>query len=122
MAAAFLRHAHTLARSQHSPVSASKAAVSVDAGTTSHKVAILDSGSTHHLWPSYKAFISYDRVYNHYITLANDRKIRISGKGYIAIEMGRKKMIIRDVYHVPYLRPPPLQPPRPPPHPGMWIP
>ena len=100
MAAAFLCHAQTLAQSQHSPVSASKAAVSAAAGATSCKVAILDSGATHYLWPSYKAFISYNRVYNQYATLADNRKFCIAGKVAIAIEMGRKKMIIHDVYHV----------------------
>ena len=40
MAAAFLQHAQTLARAEHSPISASKAAVSAAAGATSRKVAI----------------------------------------------------------------------------------
>ena len=67
-------------------------------------MAILDSGATHHLRPSYKAFISYNSVYNQYVTLADDSKICIAGKVAIAIEMGRKKMIICDVYHVLDLR------------------
>ena len=65
----------------------------------------MESGATHHLWTSYKAFISYNRVYNQYVTLADDSKILISGKGAIAIEMGRKKMIIRNVYRILDLRP-----------------
>ena len=58
MAATFLQHAQTLASAQHSPVFASKAAVSAAVGATSSKVAILDSGAIHHIWPYYKAFIS----------------------------------------------------------------
>ena len=58
MAAALLQHTQTLVREQHSPISASETAVSVAADSTSIKVAILDSGTTHHLWPYYKAFIS----------------------------------------------------------------
>ena len=105
MAAAFLQQAHTLEREQLSPVSAREAAVSAAAASTPHKVAILESGATHHLWPSYKAFISYNRVYNQYVTLTDDNKILISGKGAITIEMGRKKMIIRNVYRILDLRP-----------------
>ena len=106
MAAALIQHTHTLSRTQHSPVSYSEAAVSAAAGATSIKMAILDCGATHHLWPYYKAFISYNHVYNQYVTLSENSKIIISGKGTIAIEIGGKKMIIRDVYHVPDLRPP----------------
>ena len=67
-------------------------------------VAILDSGATHRLWHSHKVFISYKKVYNQYVTLADNTRIPISGKGVIAIKMGSKKVIIRDVYHVPALR------------------
>ena len=55
MEAAFLQHAKTLAREQHSPISASEATVSAAAGATSSKVAILNSRATHHLWSYYKA-------------------------------------------------------------------
>ena len=58
MAAALIQHAQTLAQAQQSPVSASEAVVSAAAGATSRKVDILDSGATHHIWLSYKAFIS----------------------------------------------------------------
>ena len=71
---------------------------------TPSKVDILDSGATHNLWLYYKGFISYQHVYNHYVTIADDRKICIPGKGTIAIEMVGKKTIIRDVYHVPNIR------------------
>ena len=64
MASALLQHAQTLARERHSPISASESAVSAAAGATYSKVDILDSGSTHHLWTYYKAFIAYHRVYN----------------------------------------------------------
>ena len=43
-------------------------------------------------------------MYNQYVTLGDNTKIPISGKGVIAIDMGGKKIIIRDVYHVPALR------------------
>ena len=67
-------------------------------------VAILNSGATHHLWHSHEAFVFYKKVYNQYVTLADNTKIPISGKGVIAIEMGSKKVIMRNVYHVPALR------------------
>ena len=68
------------------------------------EVAILDSGATHHLWHSHEAFISYNCVYNQYVNLTNNSKTPIAGKGVIAINMGGKNVIIRDVYHVPALR------------------
>ena len=78
--------------------------VSAAAGSATSDVAILDSGATHHLWPTYRAFISYSRVYGQHVTLADNSEIRIAGRGTIAIVMGGKKLIIRDVYHVPDLR------------------
>ena len=83
-------------------VSASHA--SAAAGHASSDVAILDSGATHHLWPTYKAFISYSRVHGQHVTLADNSVIRIAGRGAITIMMGGKKLVIRDVYHVPGLR------------------
>ena len=60
----------------------------------------MDSGATNHLWPYYTSLISYNRVYNQYVTPADNSKICIAGKGTINIEMGGKKMIICNVYHV----------------------
>ena len=42
-------------------------------------------------------------MHNQYVTLTDSTKIPILGKGVIAIKMGGKKVIIRDVYHVPAL-------------------
>ena len=67
-------------------------------------IAIIDSGTTHTLWPSHSAFISCRHVSNQYVTLADDSKIPILGKGAIAIKMGGKNLLIRDAYHVPGLR------------------
>ena len=78
--------------------------VSAAAGSPISDVAILDSGATHHLWPTYRAFIGYKRVYGQHATLANNSKIRIADRGTIVIVMRGKKLIIRDVYHVPDLR------------------
>ena len=80
------------------------AAIFAAAGAASKGVAILDSGATHHLWPSYDAFILYHCVHNQYVTLADNSNIPIAGKGVIAIKMGGKKIINNDVYHVPALR------------------
>ena len=78
--------------------------VAAAAGLVSDEVAILDSGATQHLWPFYQAFINYCRVHNQHITLANNSKVSITGKCTIAVEMGGKKVVIRDVWHVPDLR------------------
>ena len=74
--------------------------VAAAAGSVSNEVAILDSGATHHLWTFYQAFINYHRVHNQHVTYANNSKVRIAGKGTITVEMGGKKVVIRDVYHV----------------------
>ena len=68
------------------------------------EVAILDSEATHHLWHSHEAFVSYNRVYNQYITLTDNSKTPIAENGVIALNMGSKNVIIRDVYHVAALR------------------
>ena len=66
-------------------------------------VAILDSGATHHLWPFYDAFVSYTRVDGQFVTLVDDTRIPIKGRGTVAVELGGKKVVIRDVYHMPAL-------------------
>ena len=89
-------------------ISARLAAIFAAAGATDTEVAILDSGATHHLWHSHEAFISYHRVYNQYVPLADNSKTPIARKGVIAINVGGKNVIICDVYHVPALRLPPF--------------
>jgi SAM-dependent methyltransferase len=70
------------------------------------KVAIADSGATHHLWPDYSAFVSYKRVSNKFVSLADKSTAPIRGIGDIAVSLGGKKVLIRDVYHVPSLKAP----------------
>ena len=78
--------------------------VSAAAGSPTSDVATLDNGATHHLWPTYRSFIGCKHVYGQHVTLADNSKIRIAGRGTIAIVMEGKKLIIRDVYRVPVLR------------------
>ena len=85
-------------------ISARPADIFAAAADTDTQVAILDSGATHHLWHSYEAFIFHHCVYNQYITLADNSKTPIAGKGVITINMGGKNVIICDVNHVPALR------------------
>jgi ubiquinone/menaquinone biosynthesis C-methylase UbiE len=70
------------------------------------KVAIADSGATHHLWPDYSAFISYQKVSNRFVSLADKSTAPIVGIGDIAVSLGGKNIVIRNVYHVPSLRAP----------------
>ena len=77
--------------------------VAAAAGSVSDEVAILNSGATHHLWPFYQAFINYRRVHDQHVTLTDNSAVCIAGKGTIAVEMGGKKVVICDVYHVPDL-------------------
>ena len=85
-------------------VSACPASVTAASVAAALDVAVMDSGATHHLWPGYDAFISYRRVRHQCVTLADGTEIPILGRGAIAIELGGKRVVIRDVYHVPGLR------------------
>lgn len=67
------------------------------------KVAIADSGATHHLWPDLSAFMSYQKVSNKIVSLADKSTAPILGIGDIAVSLGGRKLVIRDVYHVPSL-------------------
>ena len=81
-------------------ISARPAEIFAASSTPDTEVAILDSGATHHLWHSHEAFISYRQMHNQYVTLADNSKIPIAVKGVIAINMGGKNVVIRDIYHV----------------------
>jgi hypothetical protein len=70
------------------------------------KVAIADSGATHHLWPDRSAFVSYKKVSNKYISLADKSTAPIEGIGDIAVSLNGKKVLIRNVYHAPSLKAP----------------
>ena len=74
--------------------SASRASASGVKALNALAVAILDSGATHHLWPFYKAFVSYRHVHDQYVTLADDSRVPIKGVGNIAVEMGGRKIFI----------------------------
>ena len=80
-----LATAHLTSVMASSALSASPDAISAAAGSAPGQVAILDSGAAHHLWSFYKAFIDYHRVYNQFVTLADNSEIRIAGRGTIVI-------------------------------------
>ncbi|KAL3797950.1 hypothetical protein HJC23_013188 [Cyclotella cryptica] len=83
-----------------SPISLTKIA------NATSKVAIADSGATHHLWPDYSAFISYEKVSNRFVSLADKSTAPIVGFGDVAVSLGGKNIVLRNVYHVPSLRAP----------------
>lgn len=65
-----------------------------------------DSGATHHLWPDYSAFVSYKNVFNKSVSLADKSTAPIMGIGDVAVSLNSKKILIRNVYHVPTLKAP----------------
>jgi SAM-dependent methyltransferase len=73
---------------------------------TKSRVAIADSGATHHLWPDYSAFVSYTKVSNKYVSLADKSTAPIEGIGDIAVSLNGKKVLIRNAYHAPSLKVP----------------
>lgn len=70
------------------------------------QVAIADSGATHHLWPDYSAFVSYKEISNKFVSLADGTRAPIKGIGDIAVSLGGRRILIRNVYYVPSLNAP----------------
>ena len=77
----------------------------INVDSKSH-IAIADSGATHHLWPDYSAFVSYKKIFDKFVSLADKTTAPIIGIGDIAVSLGGKRILIRNVYHVPSLKAP----------------
>jgi ubiquinone/menaquinone biosynthesis C-methylase UbiE len=92
--------------SQCHGVSLSSLSTSKIENAAKSKVAIADSGATHHLWPDYSAFVSYKKVSDKFVSLADQSSAPIHGIGDIAVSLGGKKALIRNAYHVPSLKAP----------------
>ena len=55
------------------------------------------------MWKNTSAFLTYKKLHNSYVSLANDSKIPIHGCGTIQININGYILRINDVYHVPNL-------------------
>ena len=65
-----------------------------------------DSGATHHMLNDYAAFISYHPCQDEYVTLGDDTKLRIYGRGTAVFSLNGHNILVRDCLHVPDLRSP----------------
>ena len=65
---------------------------------------IIDSGATHHMWNQQQSFIHYTKMQNCYITLANNHKIPVHGKGTIQLNIQGYILQLHNVYLVPSLQ------------------
>ena len=65
---------------------------------------VVDSGVLHHMWTDYNSFIKYNKINNSYVSLANEYKVPIAGKGAIQISLNGFTIRIHDVFHIPSLK------------------
>jgi hypothetical protein len=72
----------------------------------SHDDCCADSGATEHMIPDYKAFTSYKRCTNEFVTLGDTTKLRIMGWGKAKFYLNNKVIEVRNALHVPGLRAP----------------
>jgi hypothetical protein len=69
-------------------------------------LAVADSGSTDNMLPDHSAFLSYRRLINRFVTLGDDTRLPILGKGSAKVKLNGKVVILRKCLHVPGLRNP----------------
>ena len=64
---------------------------------------IIDSGATCHMWNDPTAFLTYKRIHNSFVQMANKQKVPIEGIGTIQICVNGFTLRIHGVYHIPTL-------------------
>jgi hypothetical protein len=72
----------------------------------SHQECCADSGATEHMFNDYKAFVSYRRCHNEFVTLGDETQLKIYGRGTARFLLNDKLIEVRDALHVPDLRNP----------------
>ena len=66
----------------------------------------VDSGATHHMLNDYACFTSYTRCHNEYVTLGDETRVKIYGRGTARFSLNGQIVEVRDALHVPQLRHP----------------
>ena len=67
---------------------------------------VADTGATDHMIPDRSAFVSYHRVSNLRVRMADKGYAGVLGRGTAIISLNGKRVLIRDALHVPSLRTP----------------
>jgi hypothetical protein len=71
-----------------------------------HDECCANSGATEHMIPDYKAFTSYKRCTNKFVTLGDTTKLPIMGRGKAKFYLNNKVVEVRIALHVPGLQAP----------------
>jgi hypothetical protein len=95
----------------------------VSSCNTSHQECCADSGATEHMLNDYDAFVSYHPCRNEYVTLGDDTKLKIYGRGSARFMLNGRVIQVRNALHVPDLRAPlySLRRHRSPSYGWMWL-
>jgi hypothetical protein len=89
------RHVSTsLAAAAHLALQSSGSKISTI--NNSHQECCADSGATDHMLNDYKAFVSYRRCYDDFVTLGDDTQLRIYGRGTARFLLNDKLIEVRD--------------------------
>ena len=64
---------------------------------------IADMGATDHMIPHQSSFVSYHRVTNLWVRMANAGYAPVLGRGTAVISLNDKRVLVREALHVPSL-------------------
>ncbi len=70
----------------------------------SHSLVVADTGANDHMLPDRSAFISYKSVRSLRVRMGNNSYAPVLGRGTAIVSLNGKRLLIRDVLHVPALR------------------
>jgi hypothetical protein len=73
---------------------------------SSHQECCADSGATEHMLNDYDAFVSYHPCKNEFVTLGDDTRLKIYGRGSDRFLLNGRVIQVRNALHVPDLRAP----------------
>jgi hypothetical protein len=75
----------------------------IDAPVTGTRFAVADTGATDHMVPDKCCFISYKSVSGLSVRMGNNSFVPVLGRGTAVFELNGKRILVRNVLHVPGL-------------------
>ena len=70
---------------------------------TAGNLVVADTGATDHMLPEASAFISYKRVHDLSVRMGNNSFVPVLGRGTAVFSLNGKRVLVRNVLHVPGL-------------------
>ena len=77
--------------------------LTIDAPVTGTRFAVADTGATDHMVPDKSCFISYKSVSGLSVRMGNNSFVPVLGRGTAVFELNGKRILVRNVLHVPGL-------------------